>query len=235
MERGKFLKTFADKLSRQEIINYNARKNMAENWRPQDVLKRINMLPELYYRAFAAISYLTGCRVSEVARIRGSDIETAFFEESKKTGQKPYLRIYIRRVEKRRDNDGKICITSFDNPIFKPFIDIIMEYLKKRKPGEDDFIFGDIKWKTKREYIDNNLRYKVYRYFIKNGGFNPHLLRHALASYIAHSYKKDLGKKGEKIPYDTIDILQDRLGVKDKRSLEKYIRDLHDEERAQIW
>ena len=43
-----------------------------------------------------------------------------------------------------------------------------------------------------KEYFDNKLRMKVYTAAIKEAGLNPHLLRHARLSWLAHTKKKAL-------------------------------------------
>ena len=102
------------------------------------------------------------------------------------------------QTEKRRDGHVKVLgVNPQNSPELIPLLKDIVEYLDMLKDLDDEaYLFGDPDFfkvvKHEKEYLDNKLRMRVYTAAIKEAGLNPHLLRHARLSWLAHTKKKAL-------------------------------------------
>ena len=187
---GNWLKrNLPDGENREFLENYKNRKAMAESWSPRDVVERIERIRPLQIKVILTLQYLFGSRISEILKLRKKDI-TFDLDGS-----------LIARIqtEKRRDGHVKvIAINPNNNPELKPLFVEFFEYWSKRQIDKLDpeaYLFGDPEFvqvkRGDKYYLDNKLRMSVYYYAIKHAGLNPHLLRHARLSWLAHTKKKE--------------------------------------------
>ena len=207
-ERGKWIKANAPKgvLSELQIKNYDKRKAMAQSFTPADINKRIMSLKNVKYRVICAVAFLTASRISEVCTLKRGDVELNIYNS------KPSYTFTI-RVEKRREKVTKDIPITIDNPLrqeFAPLVETVKNYLKAIWDfSSDSYLFGDpgytetkrtykltrktydeegnekeIRKKITKPFYDIKLRMAVYTYCMRNAGFNPHLLRHAMLSYL---------------------------------------------------
>ena len=209
--RGKWIKKNAAKgmLSDSEIENYESRKDLAQSFTPKDVNERITAIKNIKHRAICAAAFLTASRVNEICTLRKKDVQLKFFN-----GKAAY--VFWIRVEKRHDGFIKKIPITESNPLrqeFRPVIDSLKKYLDAVGDfSQDSWLFGDpgfikterryirklrsvtaegeekiIEKKTVKKYWDTKLRMEVYMHAMQEAGINPHLLRDASLSYIAHT------------------------------------------------
>lgn len=186
---GNWLKrNLPDSDNKEFIENYKNRTSMAETWDPQDVVERLQKVKSRAYRNILALQYIFGSRISEICKMRKKDL-TFDIDGS--------LVAHI-RTEKRRDGHTKVLAVNPQNsPELIPLLKDIVEYLDMLKDLDNEaYLFGDPGFfkvvQNGKEYSDNKLRMKVYYVAIKEAGLNPHLLRHARLSWLAHTKKKAL-------------------------------------------
>ena len=168
--------------------NYENRTSMAETWEPEEVVERLKKVKSIKYRAILSLQYIFGSRISEICTMKRKNL---FFDIDGS------LVAHI-RTEKRHDGHVKVLAVNPQNsPELIPLLHDVAQYLDTfRDLNKDEFLFGEpgfftIK-KHGKEYIDNKLRMRVYIAAIKEAGLNPHLLRHARLSWLAHTKKKTL-------------------------------------------
>ena len=187
---GNWLKrNLPDEENKEFLKEYNNRKAMAESWSPKDVVERLEKIQPIEIKIILTLQYLFGSRISEILKLRKKDI-TFDLDSS-----------LIARIqtEKRRDGHVKvIAINPSNNPELKPLLAEFLDYWQKRQIDKLDpeaYIFGDPEFvqvvRHGKQYTDNKLRMRVYYVAIKEAGLNPHLLRHARLSYLAHTKKKE--------------------------------------------
>ena len=186
---GNWLKrNLPDGDNKEFLENYKNRTSLAETWGPSEVVERLQKVKSRTYRNILAMQYIFGSRISEIVKMRKKDL-TFDLDGS--------LVAHI-RTEKRRDGHIKVLAVNPQNsPELMPLFKDIFEYLNMLKDLDDDaYLFGDPEFhkvvRNGKEYTDNKLRMRVYYVAIKEAGLNPHLLRHARLSWLAHTKKKAL-------------------------------------------
>jgi integrase len=168
--------------------NYKNRTSLAETWNPKDVVERLQKVKSRIYRNILALQYIYGSRISEIVKMRKKDL-TFDLDGS--------LVAHI-RTEKRRDGHVKVLgVNPQNSPELIPLLKDIVEYLDMLKDLDNEaYLFGDPDFfqvvRHGKQYTDNKLRMRVYCTAIKEAGLNPHLLRHARLSWLAHAKKKAL-------------------------------------------
>ena len=168
--------------------NYKNRTSLAETWNPKDVVERLQKVKSRIYRNILSLQYIYGSRISEIVKMRKRDL-TFDVDGS--------LVAHI-QTEKRRDGHVKVLgVNPRNSPELIPLLQDIVAYLDMLKDLDNEaYLFGDPGFfkvvKHGKEYLDNKLRMRVYTAAIKEAGLNPHLLRHARLSWLAHTKKKAL-------------------------------------------
>ncbi len=77
--------------------------------------------------------------------------------------------------------------------------------------------------------LDNKMRHRIYIYVMKHAGFNPHLLRHARLSSLAHSKKPEHQEK------DRMMLVKSIADFKKLESAEAYLRNMTDAEKLEVF
>ena len=168
--------------------NYHNRTSLAETWGPSEIVDRLQRVKSRAYRNILALQYIFGSRISEICKMRKKDL-TFDLDGS--------LVAHI-QTEKRRDGHIKVLgVNPQNSPELIPLLKDIVDYLDMLKDLDNEaYLFGDPDFfkvvKHGKEYLDNKLRMRVYCTAIKEAGLNPHLLRHARLSWLAHTKKKAL-------------------------------------------
>lgn len=209
--RGNWLKKNvpSDLLSAAEIENYKSRKELAQSFTPKDINDRISAIKNIKHRAICAAAFLTASRINEICTLRKKDVQLKIFN-----GKAAY--VFWIRVEKRNDGFTKKIPVTEANPLrqqFLPVIAALKKYLDAVKDfSQDSFLFGDpgfieterkytkklryvsakgeekvIEKNVTKKYWDTKLRMEVYLHAMQEAGINPHLLRDAALSYLAHT------------------------------------------------
>jgi integrase len=186
---GNWLKrNLSDSADKNFAENYENRTSLAETWDPKDVIERLKKVKSRIYRNILSLQYIYGSRISEIVKMRKRDL-TFDIDGS--------LVAHI-QTEKRRDGHVKVLgVNPQNSPELIPLLKDIVEYLDMLKDLDNEaYLFGDPEFfkvvKHGKEYLDNKLRMRVYCTAIKEAGLNPHLLRHARLSWLAHTKKKAL-------------------------------------------
>ena len=168
--------------------NYKNRTSLAETWNPKDFVERLQKVKSRIYRNILSLQYIYGSRISEIVKMRKRDL-TFDIDGS--------LVAHI-QTEKRRDSHVKVLgVNPQNSPELIPLLKDIVEYLDMLKDLDNEaYLFGDPDFfqvvRHGKQYTDNKLRMRVYCTAIKEAGLNPHLLRHARLSWLAHTKKKAL-------------------------------------------
>ena len=186
---GNWLKrNLPDSADKSFAENYDNRTSLAETWDPEDVIEHLKKVKSIRSRVILSLQYIFGSRISEICKMRKKDL-TFDIDGS--------LVAHI-RTEKRHDGHVKVlAMNPRNSPELIPLLKDIMEYLNLFKDLDNEaYLFGDPGFftitKKGKMYLDNRLRMRVYISAIKEAGLNPHLLRHARLSWLAHTKKKAL-------------------------------------------
>ncbi len=244
--KGNWLKNNANKDFFSEYdLDYSNRKADAEEWGPKYVRERLIALYNSKYRAICSIAYLTASRISEVCLLKKRDVRYDAAEN---------LFWFTIKTEKRRDGHRKrIPVNPNNNEEVLFALGFVATYLSKLPENldPDAYLFGDPgifqtkrtfeihKAKNQKEglpkeyatkiYNDNRMRHRVYNFVMKKAGFNPHLLRHARLSYLAHANKEQY--KG----HDRMLLIKSLADFTKLESAESYLRDMTDTEKKNVF
>jgi integrase len=231
----------------------NRIKEVAE-WTPEELNEHILQIENKGIRAICEIAYFTASRVSEICLLRMKDVKFAIKKNGDEVfwfsihTEKRRDNKVIKRIPVSKSNNEEFM------PLQKDMAEYYLSKADLLKPS--DYFFGDPEiFQTKlqvklvrkdekgkpildengnktydivyRNYTDNRLRQKVYQAAMRQGGFNPHLLRHARLTYLAKSMKyKD---------YDRALLIKSIANFTHFDSAKRYVEDFTEEEKSRVF
>ncbi|MGC8567589.1 MAG: hypothetical protein ACP5M8_08115, partial [Caldisphaera sp.] len=197
-------------------IEYKDRIDEVVNWKPKELISHMMQIKIQAYRVACEITYLTASRISEICMLKlkdiqyettvnGDDIFWFTIQTEKRRDEDTIKKIpvsknnnpefidmlkdiadfYVKRTETHGPMDYFI-----EDPDFKE-VTVKMKLVKRDQNGKSikDENGNKVYEIVQRKYLDNLLRGRIYKIAVKQGGFNPHLLRHARLTYIAKNPK----------------------------------------------
>ena len=238
----------------EDKIEYRDRIDEVVNWKPKELISHMMQIKNQAYRVTCEIAYLTASRISEICMLKlkdiqyettvnGDDVFWFTIQTEKRRDDNTIKKIpvsrnnnpefldmlkdiadfYIKRTETHGPMDYFI-----ENPDFKE-VTVKMKIVKRDQNGKSirDENGNKVYEIIQRKYLDNLLRIRVYKTAVKQGGFNPHLLRHARLTYIAKNpkYKE----------YDRMLLIKTLANFSMIESAKKYIQEFSNLEKMRVF